>query len=309
MPSLAGLRCFLEVAASGSFAEASRRLGLSTSATSKAVARLEDELGVRLLHRTTRRVSLTPEGERVRDGAASPVGELEALAAELADGLAGPRGRLAITVPAAWGRVWLTPRLPRFLARYPAVRLELSLADRAADLAGEGFDVAVRTGPLGDSQSLVARRLFGEPMVTCASPAYLAERGIPQRPDDLAAHDCLNHRTRFTGRPYPWRFAGGGDTAREWPVEGRFICDDGEAVARAAIAGVGISQMPLFLAESALADGRLVELLVRFRPSPMAHTAFYLNRRLVAPRVRAFLDFLIHEARARVHAAQSARER
>ena len=296
MKSLVGLRCFIEVANGGSFADAARRLGLSSSAVSKAVSRLEDDLGVRLLHRTTRHVSLTPEGERARDGAATAVAELEAMAAELGEGLAAPKGLLRISVPVAWGRVWLIPRLPRFMESYPQIRLELNLADRAVELVGERVDLVVRTGPLADSLSTVARRLFDEPMMTCAAPGYLARHGTPRTPEDLARYECLDHRTQFTGRRYPWRFTVNG-AVKEWPPSGRLMIDDGEGVATAARHGLGISQMPFFLADQALAAGELVEVLQPFRPPPMIHTALYANRRLVSPRVRAVIDFITQESR------------
>lgn len=294
--NLVGLRCFLEVANGGSFAATARRLGLSTSAVSKAVARLEAELGVRLLQRTTRRVSLTPEGERARDGAAAAVAELEALAGELGEGLVAPRGLLRVSVPVGWGRNWLVPRLPKFMAAYPHIRLDLNLADRAVELVGERVDVLIRSGSIADSQSVVARRLAEVPMVTCASPAYLAGRGRPETPDDLGDHECLEHRTQMTGRRYPWRFTIGG-IVQDWPLTGRLVMDDGEAVARIALGGFGISQMPLYLGEAAIATGGLVEVLRNFRPPPLLHTMLYANRRMVSPRTRALIDFLTAEAR------------
>lgn len=300
MLSMIGLRCFIEVANSGSFATAARRLGLSTSAVSKAVSRLEGELGVRLLQRTTRRVSMTPEGERALHGAVGPLADLEALQSELGDGLLAPTGVLRISVPAAWGRVWLVPRLPGFMHAYPRIRLELNLADRAVDLIGDRFDLVVRTGALADSQSTVARTLFEEPMVTCAAPKYLDRKGYPRVPNDLVDHDCLDHRTELSGRPYPWRFSVDG-VIENWPSSGMLLIDDGEAVARAARHGLGISQMPAFLAKDALTTGELTEVLDAFRPPAMRHTILYAARTMVSPRIRAFIDFLVEERRRNDH--------
>ena len=291
VPPLSSVAAFIQVAETGAFNEASRRLDLSPSATSKAVSRLEDDLGVKLLHRTTRSVSLTPEGERYLEGAKRLLSEMVALGEEVANTLADPAGRLTVSVPAALGRMWLVDSLLDFRNAWPKIEIELSLDDRAVDLAGEAVDVVIRAGSLDDSANLVARRLFMDPLIVCATPRYWNRRGRPRAPDDLANHDCLNFRNRRTGRAMPWHFEIEG-AVRSQVFGGPLTVDDGEAVGRAARAGLGVSQMPGFMAEEALRTGELEEVLQDFRPPDVPFTALYLDRRLVSPRIRVFVDFL-----------------
>ena len=291
MPPLSAVAAFIQVAETGAFNEAARRLDLSPSATSKSVSRLEEDLGVKLLHRTTRSVSLTPEGERYLEGAKRIVADMAALGEEVSNTLADPSGRLTVSAPAAIGRMWLVAALADFRCAWPKIELELSLEDRAVDLAGEAVDVVIRAGSLGDSASLVARRLFTDPLIVCATPDYWSKRGRPQRPDALSDHDCLNFRNRRTGRAMPWHFEiDGAKSSRVF--DGSLTIDDGEAVGRAARAGLGVSQMPGFMAAEALRSGELEEVLRDFRPPETPFTALYLDRRLVSPRIRAFVDFV-----------------
>ncbi|WP_395375399.1 LysR family transcriptional regulator [Marinicella sp. W31] len=279
----------IQVAEVGSFAEASRLLGLSTSATSKAVSRLEEELGVKLFHRTTRSISLTPEGERYVEGLRPLLLEIDVITAEVTDSLAIPKGLLRVSVPAAYGRMKLIPKITEFLTLYPEINLEISLDDRVIDLAAEHVDVAIRAGILSDSSNIVGRKLFDDPFVTCASPTYLKKFGKPSSPTDLVHHHCLLFRNRHTGRVYPWLYKNDFRIDSKGPL----TIDDGESVQRAAIAGAGISQMPGFMAEEALANGTLEEVLSEFKPNSLTYTAVYLDRKLVSPRIRAFIDFLI----------------
>ncbi|MEM8562181.1 MAG: LysR family transcriptional regulator [Pseudomonadota bacterium] len=286
--NLTAITAVIQVAEEGSFAAASRALGLSTSATSKAIGRLEDELGVKLFHRTTRSVRMTPEGERYVEGVKPVLAELEAITGEITDDLAQPRGQLRISAPSALGRIIITPALSKFQLKYPELDIELSLDDREVDLASDPIDVAVRVGNLGNSASVVARKLLEDSLVICAAPSYLQSYGIPLTPADLTEHNCLNFRNRRTGRLYPWLFG-----TEETPnTSGRFISDDGEAVFRAALAGAGISQMPGFMAQASLARGELIEVLGDYRPPTIAISAIYLDRRLLSPRIRAFIDFM-----------------
>ncbi|MEM7593781.1 MAG: LysR family transcriptional regulator [Cyanobacteria bacterium P01_A01_bin.83] len=292
MKSLSNIKTFVRVAQTKSFVEAANALSLSPPATSKAVAKLEAELGVKLLHRTTRSVSLTPEGERFYEVAQRLLSEMDDLAQELKDSLSEPRGRLKISLPAAYGRIWGTNILARFLEAYPQISVELSLDDREVDLAAEGFDVVVRTGALADSANLIARRLFLDPLITCATPEYLQRYGQPQHPDELEGHNCLNFRNRKTGRHVPWFFTIDGEVERR-NFTGTLTIDDGEAVGQAAMLGIGISQMPGFMATNALQEGRLEEILADYRPPSVPFTALYLERRLVSPRIKAFIDFMV----------------
>ena len=291
MPPLSGVTAFIQVAEAGAFNEAARRLDLSPSATSKAVSRLEEDLGVKLLHRTTRSVSLTPEGERYLEGAKRVVADMASLGAEVSKTRAAPSGRLKVSAPAAIGRLWLVGALADFQRAWPEIEVELSLDDRAVDLAGEAVDVVIRAGGLDDSANLVARRLFTDPLIVCATPEYWRKRGRPHQPDDLSGHNCLNFRNRRTGRTVPWHF--GIDGAKSSRVfDGPLTIDDGEAVGRAARAGLGVSQMPGFMATDALRTGELEEVLHDFRPPETPFTALYLDRRLVSSRIRAFVDFV-----------------
>jgi LysR family transcriptional regulator for bpeEF and oprC len=294
MKSLSNIKIFIQVAQTKSFVEAANALGLSPPATSKAVASLETELGVKLLHRTTRSVSLTPEGERFYEVAHRLLSEMDDLAQELQDSLSEPRGRLKISMSAAYGRMWGTRILAQFLQAYPHISVELSLDDRDVDLAAEGFDVVIRVGALADSANLIARRLFLDPLVTCASPEYLDRYGQPQHPDELEQHNCLNFRNRKTGRPMPWFFSIDERIERK-NFTGTLTIDDGEAVGQAAMLGTGISQMPGFMAINALQEGILEEILVDYRPQFVPFTALYLERRLVSPRIQAFINFMVQQ--------------
>jgi LysR family transcriptional regulator for bpeEF and oprC len=295
MKSLSNIKTFIRVAQTKSFVEAANALSLSPPATSKAVASLEVELGVKLLHRTTRSVSLTPEGERFYEVAQRLLEEMDDLAQELQDSLSEPRGRLKISMSAAYGRMWGTKVLAQFLQAYPQISVELSLDDRDVDLAAEGFDVVIRVGALADSANLIARRLFLDPLITCATPEYLERCGRPQHPDELDRYNCLNFRNRKTGRPVPWFFSINEQVERK-NFTGILTIDDGEAVGQAAMLGIGISQMPGFMAINALQEGILEEILVDYRPPSLPFTALYLERRLLSPRIQAFINFMVQQS-------------
>ena len=213
---------------------------------------------------------------------------------ELQDTLREPRGRLKISMSAAYGRMWGTKILAQFLQIYPQISVEFSLDDRDVDLAAEGFDVVIRVGTLADSANLIARRLFFDPLITCATPEYLKRCGRPQHPHELNRHNCLNFRNRKTGRPVPWFFTIDEEVERK-NFPGRLTIDDGEAVGQVAMLGVGISQMPGFMAINAIQEGILEEILIDYRPPFVPFTALYLERRLVSPRIQAFVDFMVQQ--------------
>ncbi len=294
MKSWTNVTTFIQVAKSQSFVQAANVLGLSPPAVSKAIAKLEAELGVKLLHRTTRSVSLTPEGERFYEGVTPLMQEMTALTTELSESLQQPQGRLKVSMGAAYGRIWGTRLMPAFLRQYPQIAVELSLNDQDVDLAAGGVDVALRIGSLPDSANLIARPLFTDPLITCATPAYLEQVGYPHHPNDLDHCNCLNFRNRKTGRPMPWFFTIDEQVVRK-QFKGNLTIDDGEAVGRSAIAGLGISQMPGYMAGVALAQGLLTEVLRDYRPPEVPITALYLERRLVSPRIKAFIDFMVQQ--------------
>lgn len=280
----------MRVAEAQSFVQASNVLGLSTSALSKAVARLEADLGVKLFHRTTRSISLTSDGVRFYEGCQQLLGELDALEAEIQGNRAAPKGRLTVSVPPAFGRVCLVPILKAFTQMFPDMTLDISMDDRHVDLAEQAVDVVIRTGQLSDSANLIASQLVTYPLVVCGSPTYFEQHPKPQHPEQLQQHSCLNFRNRATGRIYPWSFTLARKVER-YAVSGSVVFDNADAIVRSTIAGLGLSQMPGFLAAEAIENGNLVEVLNIHRPLEVPVWICYLDRRFVAPRIRSFVEF------------------
>lgn len=283
MVSLDLLVSFASAARHAGFAGAARSLGLSPSAVAKNVARLEAQLGVRLFHRTTRRVTLSAEGEQCYARCIRVLDELESLEDATA-GRDAPRGTLRIDMPVSYGRDVVLPVLARLLARHPALSLEARFSDHVTDLVKEGVDAAVRIGTLADS-GLVGRVFDRLPIWTCASPAYLRRHGEPARPEELGAHSCLLFRLPVTGRERPWQFRVGG-RAYSPPLDTRVRLGDGEALVQAAMAGLGIAQVPRHMAEREVQRGALVEVLRRYRPAPLPVSLVYPSRRHVPQRVQ-----------------------
>lgn len=292
MHSYSNIATFIEVAKCRSFAEASSRLGLSTSATSKAVLRLEEDLGVKLLHRTTRSVGLTPEGTRFLEGATKIVGDMDDLVREITDTREVPTGRLVVGSTVVFGRMWLVDCAVAFRQLYPDVEIELVLDDRASDLAADGLDIVVRAGDLDNNANLVARKFFEDQTVLCASPEYLARAGIPQTIDDLDDHCCIQFRNPAHGRLYPFRFTLKGHSVSK-VMGGGLIANEGEAIKNAAVAGAGVTQLPSYMVMDDLESGRLVPLMKRLWPIPQPYHILYLDRRLVSKRIRVFIDFMM----------------
>lgn len=290
MSSLQGLVAFAETVARGSFAAAARGLGLSPSAVAKAVGRLEDALGVRLLHRTTRQVSLTSDGRSLYERCRHIVDDLEALRAE-AEGVRGePAGTLRLNLPVTFGKRVMVPLLATLVARHPRLALDLTFSDRFEDIVRSGYDAAVRIGTLQDS-SLVGHRFGAQQMLVVGSPGYLAAHGRLRQPDDLAAHRCLVFRLPSSGRPRPWQFARDGAAVEIVPAT-HVTMDDGEALAEGAASGLGLAQLPDYIAHADLASGRLVEVLPAFRTPPMPISLVYPTSRHVPPRLRVLVEAL-----------------
>ncbi|MGS4887946.1 LysR family transcriptional regulator [Roseibium sp. MB-4] len=294
MKNLNELRVFVQVAQTENFAGAARVLGMTTSAVSKAVQRLEAEIGAKLFTRTTRSVTLTVEGIRFLNGARQLLNDADALKEEFADSLAQPRGRLVISAPAVFGRVWLTERVLTFMCRYQEVDVELKFEDRQVDLGTEGIDIAIRIGALGDSANLMARKLFEDRTYTCVSPLYIERFGRPETLDDLAHHRGIHYRVQNTGLLFPFLFEDAGEVVRR-TLDPVLIGNSVDALRQAAEKGIGIAQLPSFLALESFASGKLVEVLEHKRLNNFPYSIIYLNRQLVAPRVRAFVDFLIEQ--------------
>lgn len=282
---------FAETARHGSFASAARALGTVPSTLAKAVARLEAELGVRLFHRTTRQVTLTPDGERLYAHCQRLLAEVEDLRAEAAGTRLEPSGTLRVNLPICYGKQVVMPVLARLVQRHPALRLDVRLQDGLVDLVQEGIDLAVRVGRLEDS-SLVARRIDWQVLLLCASPAYLAARGTPGDVAALAAHAAIAFRMPSSGRHRPWQFREGEHEVEMAPPQVVARFNDGEGMVEAARLGLGLCQVPDYMAAAALARGELVELLPHCRPEPLPISAVVPGGRLLPARVRAALDAL-----------------
>ncbi len=293
MDRVGDLALFLRVLDLGSITAAAHSLDLSVAVASQRLKRLEKELGVRLLHRTTRRLHPTPEGAALAEQGRVLVEELETLSAGLREAAQEIAGTLRMTMSASFGRQYVSPRLPAFLARHPKLRLSIHLSDNVVDLVREGFDLAIRIGALDDSR-LVARRIAPNRRVLCASPDYLRRRGRPRQPEDLAHHDCLL-LFGSGGRQDVWRLGTptGGEVAVR--VQGRFESNFGEVLRDASLAGEGIVIHSLWHVADDLRAGRLEVLLPDYPLATTAISAVMPQRRLVPPRVRAFIEFLIEE--------------
>ena len=297
MSGLQQFLAFAQTARRGSFAAAARDLGQAPSTLAKSVARLEAQLGVKLFHRTTRQVSLTPDGERLYRRCERVLAEVEDLQAEAAGTRAAPSGTIRIDAPITYGRRILMPLFARLLQQHPQLQLDLRLQDAYADLVREGLDVAVRIGALQDSR-LVARRFDRQQLVCVASPAYLAARGTPQRIDELSGHDVIVFRMPSSGRVRPWQLREGRRVVELHPAH-RVQVNDGDGMVAAARAGLGLTQIPDYMAADELASGQLVQVLADKQPPPMPISAVLPSSRLVPPRVRLLLDALqgLHERR------------
>lgn len=288
--SLQQLAAFAETARHGSFAAAARELGSAPSTLAKAVARLEQALQVKLFHRTTRQVSLTPDGERLFARCERLLGEFEALQAEASGARDEPAGLLRVDLPIVLGREFILPLLARMAQAHPRLQLDVRLQDAYADLVKEGIDVAVRLGPLKDS-SLVAQRIASQSMVLVAARRYVEERGTPRRLEDLAAHEALVFRMPTSGRDRPWHFRQGGKEVELQP-QARIRINDGEGLVAAVRLGLGIAQLPDYFVRKELASGEVVEVLKSLRPAPAPILAVYPGARLVPARVRVLLQEL-----------------
>lgn len=251
------LAAFVAVADAGSFTAAAKRLGRDASIVSRRVSQLEQHLGVNLLSRTTRRVALTEVGSRYYGRVQGILEELTNASREASDVAASPQGLLRVSVPATFGRQWITPLLPQFINQHPHIRIDARFSDRFVDVVAEGFDIAIRVGRLGDS-SLKARKIATYRNLLVAAPSYTATRGKPRTPDDLKNHDCIGFTGYADWPDWPLVKAGKRKTVRP---HGPLIADNSEAVLAAAIAGAGITFTADWLAGPALREGALIEVL------------------------------------------------
>jgi DNA-binding transcriptional LysR family regulator len=290
MAGLSAFVAFSEAARRGGFAGAARELGVSPSAVAKNVARLEADLGLRLFHRTTRKVALTSEGHELYERCRRIVEEIEALRDDAAGARAEPGGTLRLNVPITFGKRVVVPKLAELVRRHPGIVLDVSFSDRYADIVSEGLDAAIRVGPLADS-SLVARPFARHVMIVCGAPAYLRERGVPRSPDALERHRCLASRMPTSKRLRPWAFTRHGQRVDMEPRPVA-VFDDGEAIVAAVVASMGLAQVPDYMAADALRRGEVVEVLKRHRPPPLQIAIVYPSARRVTPRLKALVDVL-----------------
>ncbi|MBO9678153.1 MAG: LysR family transcriptional regulator [Acidovorax sp.] len=288
MHQLNGLVAFVKTADLGSFVAAGRGLGISASAVGKAVARLEAQLGVRLLQRSTRRIQLTEEGRLFHERCRRALDDLDDAQAMLSHAVGVPRGRLRVTTPIV-SYHFLLPVIPDFLERYPEVELDIDFNDRIVDLIEEGVDIAIRSGILPDSR-LVTRPLQPFKVMLCAAPAYLRRHGTPRSVRDLEQHAAIHFRYPNSGKLLEWPLGLGGGT--EPRLRTALVCNNMEALLGATVRGLGIGCMPDFLVCEALAEGRLVSLLDGHLNAGGQFSALWPSSRHLSPKVRVFVDHL-----------------
>ena len=289
MDRLQAITAFVRVVEAGSFVGAAERLGVSVSAVSRQVALLETHLAARLIHRTTRRLSLTESGRAFYERSLQLLADLEEAEASAGASTIAPRGTLRLTAPVTFGERYLAPAIAAFIARYPEMRFDIDLSDRASDLVDEGFDAAVRIGAIG-SQNLIGRRIGQSQMVCCAAPRYLERRGEPKRPGDLAAHDCLSYE--YAMQRHVWVFRDRDGSILPIRVAGAAHANSGHLLSALAVDGAGIAYEPDFIVGPEIRAGRLRPILTTFRPPPSTIQVVYPSRRHLSAKVRAFADFL-----------------
>lgn len=287
--TLNGIGVLAAVAEAGSFSRAGELLGLTPSGVSRAVARLEARVGVRLFDRTSRAVSLTEEGRRFLARIDPILSSLDDATAELSGSAEEPRGRLRVNVDPWFSRMMLAPALPGFLAAHPRLELELAVSNHREEMM-VGADVAIRFGP-AEGQALVTRKLGETPVITCAAPAYLRERGMPMAPEDLAGHDLILFRDPQTGRPFEWEYERRGSALIAVAPKGRLTTDDPSTAVEACVAGGGVFQSLAMGLEQWLESGRLVRILTDWSDESFPLHAYHPSRHLPAAKVRAFIDF------------------
>ena len=289
MDRFQALTAFASVVESGSFVSAAGRLGVSVSAVSRHVAELEAHLDVRLLNRTTRRLSLTESGRVFFEHCVQLLADLDEAERSASASALTPRGTLRLSAPVTFGEWHLAPAIGAFVERYPDMRFDVELSDRAVDLIDEGFDAALRIGAIG-SQSLVGRPVGGTSMVCCAAPRYLLLRGEPKRPDDLVSHECLTYQ--YASQRNTWVFRARDGSAQQVKVSGSVHANSGRFLAALAADGRGIAYEPDFIVGPDIRAGRLMPILSAFQPLPSTIQLVYPSRRHLSAKVRVFADFL-----------------
>ncbi len=298
-PSLDDLGVLRAAVEAGTFVRAGEALGLTQSAVSRAIARLEQRVGVRMFRRTARSVSLTDDGLRFYESIAPHLTAIEDATIEAGGSSTKVRGRLRVNVDAGIGQFVLTPRLEPFLAQHPDLSVEIAVRERMGDLVRDGFDVGVRFG-FPEPSVLKSRLLMRTRVVTCASPEYVARHGMPTRPSDIEKHQCVLMRDHATGRPFDWEFVRGQKIV---PVNasGQLMVNEVGALLAACLGGQGIGQVLDLYTRELVASGRLVQVLPTWVDETYPLYAYHHSAQLMSAKVRAFLDFVVELTRERPH--------
>lgn len=290
MSGFSEFMAFAVAARHASFARAGRELGITASTVAKRILRLEERLGIKLFHRTTRQVTLTSDGEALFARCAKVLADIDEIES-LAAGTSGePRGQLRISMPITYGKRVVMPRLARLLSQHPGLQLDMRLTDSFCDLIKDGMDAAVRVGELDDSR-LAAKRIDWQRLVLCASPAYLRQRGKPAHPDHLEQHTFVLFRNPTSGRERPVQLQIDGRLRDFHPIA-RALINDGEGMVEAARNDAGLAQVPRFMADDALADGSLVEVLAAYAPPAQPISLVWPGNRLLPARMRLLIETL-----------------
>jgi DNA-binding transcriptional LysR family regulator len=283
------MRAFAQVVVSGGFAAAAREMGVSRSAVNKLVIALENDLGVQLLHRSTRVVSPTETGLAFYERCVEILASLAEAERSVAQLHAEPRGVLRVNAPMSFGTMYLAPALADFLVRYPALKVQLTLNDRFVDPIEEGFDVTVRIAEPQPTGSLIVQPLAPAPRVLCAAPSYLAERGVPKTVAELRSHHCIHYGQ--VAIDHTWTLIGP-DGEHQVTVQGVLCANNGEALRDAAIRGLGITLLPKFIVAAALSQGQLHIVLPEYQPTELSIDVMYPVNRHLSAKIRLFVDFL-----------------
>ena len=290
---LSGLPVLAAVLESKSFVHAGEALGLTQSGVSRAIQRLEDRLGLRLFERTSKMVRLTEDGKKFCEEALPLLTQLEEVAESVQNVSGTVRGQLRVNADPTFSRLFLAPRLEKFLAAYPGLHLDLVVRDRLGDMVADGFDAAIRFGD-PEPSALIARRLLQVQILTCCSPAYIARRGQPKTPAELQSgqHECLLFRDPLTARPFPWEFHQGKKRLTV-AVSGRLIVNDALTQLEACLSGHGIAQIMNLNSESLLKSGKLINLFPAWSDELFPLYLYHTSRRFVPAKVKALAEFLV----------------
>ncbi|MBJ9694984.1 LysR family transcriptional regulator [Burkholderia cenocepacia] len=290
MDTLLSMRVFTRIVETGSFTRASDTTGLTTPRVSALLSALEQHLGCRLLNRTTRRISLTEDGQAYYERSVAVLREIDDMEASVSQARNVPRGRLKVNLPPAMAKQVVVPALPAFLDAHPDIMLELGVTDRQIDLVGEGVDCVVRIGALDDS-GMIAKRIGSLTTCTCGSPAYFARCGEPQTVDDLAQHVAVSHISADTGRPRPWDYVVDGEP-RIVQMCGTVAVNDADNYIECGVAGIGLIKTSLYLVKPYLKSGRLREVLTDFNAPARPISVLYPPNRHIPVKLKVFVDWL-----------------